>query len=289
MNCTISYLTMMEKNRVEKIRMDKITIKNLEVFAHHGVLKEENVLGQKFLITVVIETDIRNAGRHDALEQTMDYAQVCHRITQCVTSKTYKLIEAVAEQVAQMILTSYEQAGTVTVEVAKPWAPIMLPLESVSVTVQRSWHTAYISLGSNMGDKKGHLENALALLQADEMTRIRKISSYYETAPVGGVVQEDFLNAAAEIETLRTPKELLLLISDIEKAGKRERTVHWGPRTIDLDILLYDNCIIDEEDLHIPHLEMTKRAFVLEPMNEIAPYAIHPVLGKRICELFDML
>lgn len=269
--------------------MDKITIKNLEVFAHHGVLKEENVLGQKFLITVMIGTDIRNAGLHDAIDQTINYAEVCHRITECVTTNTHKLIETVAEQVAQMILAAYESAGTVTVEIAKPWAPIMLPLESVSVTVQRSRHTAYISLGSNMGDKRGHLEEALALLQADETTRVRKVSSFYETAPVGEVKQEDFLNAAVEIETLRTPKELLLLISDIEKAGKRERTVHWGPRTIDLDILLYDTCIIDEEDLHIPHLEMTKRAFVLEPMNEIAPYAIHPVSGRRICELFHML
>lgn len=266
--------------------MDKITIKNLEVFAHHGVLKEENILGQKFLITAVIEADIRSAGLHDAIGQTIDYAEACHRITQCVTGKTYKLIESVAEQVAQMLLTSYEPVRRITVEVAKPWAPIMLPLEAVSVTVQRSWHTAYIGLGSNMGDKKGHIESALKLLKADEMTRVRAVSSYYETAPVGGVEQDDFLNAAAEIETLRTPKELLSLIGDIEKAGKRERTVHWGPRTIDLDILLYDNCIVDEEDLHIPHLEMAKRAFVLEPLNEIAPYAIHPVLGKRVCELF---
>lgn len=266
--------------------MDKITIKNLEVFAHHGVLKEENILGQKFLITVIIEADIRGAGMHDEIDRTIDYAEVCHRITQCVTGKTYKLIESVAEQVAQMLLLSCKSAGKVTVEVAKPWAPIMLPLESVSVTVQRSWHTAYIGLGSNMGDRKGHMEDALELLKADEMTRIRAVSSYYETEPVGGVEQDDFLNAAVGIETLRTPKELLALIGEIEKAGKRERTVHWGPRTIDLDILLFDNCIVDEEDLHIPHLEMAKRAFVLEPLNEIAPYAIHPVLGKRICELF---
>lgn len=269
--------------------MDTITIKKLEVFAHHGVLKEENVLGQKFLVTVSISTDTREAGMHDAIEQTINYAEVCHRITECVTTKTHRLIETVAEQVAQMILTTYESAKTVTVEIAKPWAPIMLPLEEVSVTVERGWHTAYIGLGSNMGDKKAHLDEALALLKADEMTKVKKVSSYYETAPVGGVEQDDFLNAVTEIETLRTPRELLLLAGDIEKAGNRERTVHWGPRTIDLDILLYDTCIIDEEDLHIPHLEMTKRAFVLEPLQEIAPYAIHPVSKKYVCELYREL
>jgi dihydroneopterin aldolase/2-amino-4-hydroxy-6-hydroxymethyldihydropteridine diphosphokinase len=106
---------------------------------------------------------------------------------------------------------------------------------------------------------------------------------------VGPVIQEDFLNGALYMKTLRTPAELLALIASIENELKRVREIHWGPRTIDLDILLYDDQIIQSENLNIPHVEMEKRQFVLEPMAEIAPWLRHPILGKTMKELLFLI
>ena len=197
--------------------------------------------------------------------------------------------EKLAEYLAQEILLQYDAVRAVTLEVKKPWAPVHLPLETVSVTVKRQWHVAYLSIGSNMGDKKAHLDMAGKSLNKDPWTRVKKVSSYIVTEPVGGVEQDDFLNGAVMLETLRTPEELLELIGRIEQEQKRERIVHWGPRTVDLDIILYDQEIIQTKDLMIPHVEMANRMFVLEPMCEIAPYAKNPLNGCCMLELKEQL
>ena len=111
------------------------------------------------------------------------------------------------------------------------------------------------------------------------------VSDFLVTAPYGGVEQDDFLNGAMKIRTLLTPHELLERLHEIEQEAKRERVVRWGPRTLDLDILLYDDLILDEEELHIPHIEMYKRDFVLKPLCQIAPYARHPVYNRTAAEL----
>ena len=123
------------------------------------------------------------------------------------------------------------------------------------------------------------------MLNEDEETEVTKQSSFLVTEPVGGIEQDDFLNAALEIKTLRSPQGLLELIASIEKMLKRERLVHWGPRTIDLDIIFYNDEIIQAENLVIPHIEMANRMFVLEPLCEIAPYVMHPVFHKTVMEL----
>jgi dihydroneopterin aldolase/2-amino-4-hydroxy-6-hydroxymethyldihydropteridine diphosphokinase len=120
-------------------------------------------------------------------------------------------------------------------------------------------------------------------------TIVEQVSSYQITAPVGGVEQDDFLNAAVALRTLRTPEELLELIGSIEQEQKRERSIHWGPRTIDLDILLYDSDIIQTKHLMIPHVEMQNRMFVLDPMCEIAPYTRHPLEGLTMQQLREKL
>ena len=101
--------------------------------------------------------------------------------------------------------------------------------------------------------------------------------------------QDDFLNGAVMLRTLRTPEELLELIGEIERSQKRERIIHWGPRTVDLDILLYDQEIIHTESLTVPHIEMANRMFVLEPMCEIAPYAKNPLNGCCMLEMKQQL
>ncbi|MDC4185127.1 2-amino-4-hydroxy-6-hydroxymethyldihydropteridine diphosphokinase [Loigolactobacillus coryniformis] len=130
-------------------------------------------------------------------------------------------------------------------------------------------HQVYLSIGSNIGDRKAQLQQAIAALQADSAIDGVRVSSIYETAPVGGVVQDDFYNCAVYLETSLSATELLQRIQQIEQNQKRRRLIHWGPRTIDLDILWYDDAVIQTADLTIPHPEMAKRAFVLVPLQEI--------------------
>lgn len=264
--------------------MDKITIKDLQVFAHHGVMKEENVLGQKFLVTAELYLDTRKAGETDDLTASIHYGEVAEMITGYMKEHTFSLLESVCEHLAEEILLQFKP-DKVTVEVKKPWAPILLPLDTVSVEVTRKWHTAYLGIGSNLGDKEENVKQAIAMLNNHPRIDVTKCSSLIVTEPYGGVEQDDFLNGALEVKTLLSPQELLSVIGEIETALKRERIVHWGPRTIDLDILFYDNEVVREENLFIPHIEVQKRRFVLEPLAEIAPSYRHPLLDKTVFQL----
>ncbi|MDO8684439.1 MAG: 2-amino-4-hydroxy-6-hydroxymethyldihydropteridine diphosphokinase [Armatimonadota bacterium] len=136
--------------------------------------------------------------------------------------------------------------------------------------------TAFLGLGSNLGDREENLRSALQEMEKRGAARTVKVSSFYETAPVGYTDQPDFINAVAQVETMLQPAELLATILDVEKALGRERTIRWGPRVIDIDILLYDDISIEEPGLVIPHPEMTRRGFVLKPLAEIAPDLILP-------------
>ncbi|GHV74939.1 hypothetical protein AGMMS49940_22410 [Spirochaetia bacterium] len=197
-------------------------------------------------------------------------------------------MEAAAEQTARSILQNYSLVDHVRVEIKKPWAPILLPIDTVSVRIERSWHRVYVGLGSNMGNKKENLERALEKIRADETCRLISCSDFIATKPVGFLDQDDFLNAAAEVRTLKTPGEFLSLIQDIETDLGRVRTIHWGPRTIDVDILFYDSFIMHTETLTIPHPEMQSRLFVLEPLAQIAPDVVHPVLKQTVRELYEI-
>ena len=265
--------------------MDKIHIKNLEVFARHGVFPEENALGQKFVVSAVLYTSTREAGRADDLAKSIHYGEVSRFITEFMEQNTFQLLETAAERLAEELLLNTERLEKIRLEIKKPWAPVGLPLETVSVEIERGWHTAYIALGSNLGDKEANLRLGVEGLRSIRGCRVEAVSDFLVTVPYGGVEQDDFLNGAMKIRTLLTPHELLERLHEIEQEAKRERVVRWGPRTLDLDILLYDDLILDEEELHIPHIEMYKRDFVLKPLCQIAPYARHPVYNRTAAEL----
>lgn len=268
---------------------DHISIENLEIFANHGVLDAEVVLGQKFIISVDMFFDSSLAGITDDLTNTINYAEVCDFLSEYVRKNTFKLIETIAENVARELLLRYDMLDEVSVTVKKPWAPIGHPLENVLITISRKWHKVYLSIGSNMGDKRAHLDYAVNTLKSDKCMKDVRCSEYIVTEPYGGVEQDDFLNAAVALKTIRTPREVLNMVHNIENDRNRTRQIHWGPRTLDVDILMYDDCIVYEEDLVIPHPDMTNRLFVLGPLDEIAPYAIHPVKKMTVRELKNSL
>lgn len=140
-----------------------------------------------------------------------------------------------------------------------------------------------------MGDKEQNINSAIKLLDKYEEIRVNKVSTLIETDPVGYLDQDKFLNGALEIETIFSPEELMKELLGIEKELKRKRMIKDGPRTIDLDILLYDNLITDDEFVTVPHPRMEERSFVIVPLNEIAPNAIHPILNKRISMIYKEL
>ncbi len=146
----------------------------------------------------------------------------------------------------------------------------------------------YIGIGSNLGNREKNCLYAIELLEKRGIL-VKKRSSLHETEPWGVKDQPSFLNIAIEIETELEPKELLALLKDIETEVGREKTYHWGPRIIDLDILLFNSLILNTDDLKIPHPYMHKRDFVLRPLHEIAPGVKHPLLKMSVRELLQKL
>lgn len=269
--------------------MGIIRIDNLEVFANHGVLKEENVLGQKFIISANLYFDISEAAKTDDINKSVNYAQVCEFIDEFSKSKCYKLIETLADGIALGILKKFHLLTAAEIEVKKPNPPIHMHFGYVSVTAKRNWSDAYISVGSNMGDRQNYIDCAVNAMAENDMNVVRNVSSIIETKPYGNVEQDNFLNGCIHIKTLYSPHELLDFLQNIELENGRKRTIHWGPRTLDLDILMYDDCVIFDENLILPHPDMVNREFVLEPLCEIAPYIVHPLEKKTILELLKQL
>ncbi|MDE7282352.1 MAG: 2-amino-4-hydroxy-6-hydroxymethyldihydropteridine diphosphokinase, partial [Lachnospiraceae bacterium] len=199
------------------------------------------------------------------------------------------LIETVAEKTAEAILTEFPLVEGVTLEVRKPEAPIGLEFQSVSVKITRVWHMACLALGSNIGDKQKYIEDAIEAIRQDGKCRLIKASDLVFSTAYGGVEQEEFLNGAVMVKTLYTPEELLKKLHEIEQAAGRKRDIHWGPRTLDLDIIFYDDLIMHTDDLMIPHVDMQNRDFVLKPLSQLVPYVIHPILGKTVLQLYEEL
>ena len=267
--------------------MDIIKIERLEIFAYHGCKEDEKINGQKFYVDANLYCNVNTSGLSEDLEDTVNYSKVCKFINRFMTENRFNLIEAVAEQTTRAVLKEFPKVKGIDFVINKPNAPIKLPFGNVAVSVHRRWGRAYLSIGSNMGDKEANLNQAIDSFYDDDNCRVTAVSNFIETKPYGPVEQDNFLNGCLEIETLYSPQELLAKVNEIEAQAGRTRDIHWGPRTLDIDIILYDDEIVQQSDLMIPHVEMHKRLFVLEPLNQIAPYAMHPIYNKTVSQLLE--
>ena len=144
----------------------------------------------------------------------------------------------------------------------------------------------FIGIGSNQGERLAQISSAARAIGALEGVRLRRMATIIETAPAGGPPQDPYLNTVIEVDASLSPRELLTALKGVELAlGRTASGERWGPRPIDLDVLLYDDRVVEEPDLKIPHERMHQRRFVLEPLMQLAPELVHPVLKRSISDL----
>lgn len=265
--------------------MDKIILKNYEVLACHGVNPEEKVEKQRFIVTVTLETDFSAAAKDDDLSKTVSYSAVRKDVDAFVKNNCFDLIETLSVRLSELLLKKYDLALSCEVSVKKPDAKMNGMFDYPEVVAFRRWHEVYLALGSSEGDRSGYLDFAISSFKADDNFKGVKESGRIETEPYGNVAKNMFLNSAVKAYTLYSPHELLSCTGNIEQGAQRRRDVHWGDRTLDIDILFYDDEVIGDDDLCVPHSEMQRREFVLKPLAELAPNKLHPVLKERVKDL----
>jgi dihydroneopterin aldolase/2-amino-4-hydroxy-6-hydroxymethyldihydropteridine diphosphokinase len=241
-----------------------------------GVLPHERTLAQPVRIDLDLHVDLRDAGRTDDLSDTADYGDVAERVASVVRESKDALLERLADRIAEMVV-AIDRVEAVDVTVTKLRPPIPEQLDSTAVHIHRSrgdydavlrvQHVAIIALGSSLGDRDGYLR--LAVSSFDD---VQRISQVFETDPIGGPEgQGAYLNMVVAVHTTLDPYALLRRCRQIEATAYRQRVVHWGPRTLDLDLLFYDDVHIDDPLLTVPHPRLAERRFVLAPLQEVAP------------------
>ncbi len=241
-----------------------------------GALPHEREIAQPLQIDLVLDVDLGDAGRSDDLDDTVHYGWVADQVLAVVSESKDVLLERLAARVADQVLT-FDRVEAVTVTLTKLRPPIAVDAASTAVRITRtrstaavapqSSHRAFIALGSNLGDRRAFLRMGVAGLD-----RVVAMSQVYETDPVGGPDDQGaYLNMVVEIETPLDPFALLRRCQRIEGEAMRQRVVRWGPRTLDVDIIMYDDAVIDSPDLVVPHPYFAERRFVLTPLAEIAP------------------
>ena len=258
--------------------MDKITLSKMEFEGHTGCLDFEKTDGQKFIVSLDIFLDRIKGCYTDDLTDTVDYAMIYEEVKKIVTEDKGNLIECLAQKVADCVLAADGRILKVIVNISKPEAPVKGIFETMAVTIERRRKEyVVLSLGSNLGDREANILAAEQALRDLSGTEDFRYASIYETEPVGLEDQPYFLNTCVGFYTDIDPFELLDRIHVIENDLLRKREVHWGPRTIDIDIIFYGDEVIMKPELTIPHPRWYLRSFVTVPLRDIKDVDIeHP-------------
>lgn len=252
--------------------MDRISLKEMKLYGYTGCLPEEKKEGQYFYVSIDMFFRHIPGAISDGLNGTVDYAKVYEITKDIVESSRFDLIEHLALTIGRTVIGKFSLVDRINVLVRKPDAPVDGVFESMETEIEVRRREAVIGFGGNMGDREKILKDALNALKADSAVEMVKVSSLYETEPVGYADQADFLNGCAVIRTYLEPLELLSLLQKIENDLHRVRTIKNGPRTIDLDLLLMQGVRMDTDTLTVPHPRMYERAFVLVPLKELGYY-----------------
>lgn len=264
----------------------EIVINDLEIMALHGVNEEEKVNKQPFSISLTIEPASKKGEDTDNISDTVSYSAVTKLVKKVVEGNSFNLLEKLSKEILTEICKNFDiQKATVLVEKLDP--PMSVKPRSVGYRKSIDYALVYLSLGSSLGDKNKMLDFAVELLKKHPLIRNVRESKRIKTAPYGDVAENMFLNSAVELETALTPEELLEYIHEIEKKAGRVRKVRWEDRELDIDIGLYGEEIINTKDLVIPHKELHKRLFFLEPILELNDSLFHPVLHRYLQDLFN--
>jgi dihydroneopterin aldolase/2-amino-4-hydroxy-6-hydroxymethyldihydropteridine diphosphokinase len=254
---------------------DHILISDLRVVSVVGVLDHERNAPQPLRIDVDIHVDLHDAGLSDDLTETVHYGEVCTALVEVARVNSDHLLERLAQRMADTVL-SFARVAAVDLTLTKLRPPIPEDVQSSAVRIHRvktsssalAVHSAILALGTNLGDRVGYLQFAIDRLG----DAIVKQSQVFETDPVGGPDgQGAYLNMVVEITTELDPYALLRWLHRIEADAGRSRTVHWGPRTLDLDLLFFDDVVIAGGNLAVPHPRYAERRFVLAPLSEVRP------------------
>ncbi|MEI8238264.1 MAG: 2-amino-4-hydroxy-6-hydroxymethyldihydropteridine diphosphokinase [Actinomycetota bacterium] len=256
--------------------MDRILIDDLRVMTVIGALPHEREFAQPIRIDLSIGLDLRDAGRSDELNDTVHYGLVCERVAELARDSKDILLERLAAKVADAVL-EFDLVDVVDVTLTKLRPPIPEEVQSTSVVLSRTraeaaappleHHEVVVALGSNLGDRIGYLKFAVG-----ELGNVVSMSQVFETEPVGGPDgQGAYLNMVVKVQTSLDPYAFIRRCQRIEANALRQRVVRWGPRTLDVDMLFYDDVHIDSELLTVPHPRVNERRFVLTPLSEVAP------------------
>ena len=252
---------------------DHIYVNGLRLMALVGVLPHERDALQPVQIDVDLEVDLSEAGVTDNLDDTANYGEISNAIAEVVRTSSDILLERLAARIADRVL-HFDHVEVADVMVTKLRPPIPEDLVSSAVRIVRSRvdmrvparHRAIVALGSNLGDRAAYLRFGL-----DRLSNVVAQSQVFETDPVGGPDnQGPYLNMVAVVDTDLDPFAMLRRLLQIESEAHRVRVERWGPRTLDLDLLFYDDYTIESEELTIPHPRFAERRFVLEPLSEVA-------------------
>jgi dihydroneopterin aldolase/2-amino-4-hydroxy-6-hydroxymethyldihydropteridine diphosphokinase len=282
-----------------KKMLTEMEIKGLMVYAYHGHRNFNKEFGQKFIVNcnifykpfVPVENKTAEYKDCDDVNYTVSFDLVCKDICRSMREEKFNLMETCIKKIMIELFRKYLLIQQIKLSLERPAALLKETfVEGFIIKEYREWNKVYIGLGSNIDDRKSNLDYAVELIKQNSMVKNVKVSKYHNTKPVGYLDQNDFLNCVVEILTFMQPYELLEFTTGIEETMGRVRKFKNGPRNIDLDILIFGNYVINNDDSFvIPHPRMHERLFVLEPLCELNQYCEHPVFKKYSIDIKNEL